>query len=235
MTDILPNIKSRVLYLAEKKGLAKKKFCEDIGMTYGNFTGKSKDTPLNSTAVGNILSIIPDVNLNWLLTGEGSMLKEVEPVRPQQVFPLKTDNPLGQQLIPIYNLEASAGLVSLFQHYADVTPIDHLSIPNLPRCDGAIFITGDSMYPLLKSGDIVVYKEINDIRNNIFWGEMYLVSIDVEGEEYVAVKYIQRSDKGDEYITLASQNQHHAPKDVMLASVRAMAIIKASVRINAMR
>lgn len=163
------------------------------------------------------------------------MLKEVGPVRPQQVFPLKTDNPLGQQLIPIYNLEASAGLVSLFQHYADVTPIDHLSIPNLPKCDGAIFITGDSMYPLLKSGDIVVYKEINDIRNNIFWGEMYLVSIDVEGEEYVAVKYIQRSDKGDEYITLASQNQHHAPKDVRLASVRAMAIIKASVRINAMR
>ena len=52
------------------------------------------------------------------------------------------------------------------------------------------------MYPLLKSGDIVLYKQLNDI-NDIFWGDMYLLSIDIDGEEYVTVKYIQKSERPD--------------------------------------
>ena len=44
------------------------------------------------------------------------------------------------------------------------------------------------MYPLLKSGDIIAYKEVPVEIQHIFYGEMYLVSIDVEGEEYLTVK-----------------------------------------------
>ena len=43
--------------------------------------------------------------------------------------------------------------------------LDYISIPRLPKCDGAVYVTGDSMYPLLKSGDIVLYKEVSDIKN----------------------------------------------------------------------
>ena len=68
------------------------------------------------------------------------------------------------------------------------------------------------MYPLLKSGDIVLYKQLRDI-NDIFWGDMYLLSIDIDGEEYVTVKYIQKSDRAG-YVKLVSQNQHHADKDL---------------------
>ena len=42
-----------------------------IGMSYGSFTGQAKNTPLNSNAIANILCIVPDVNLHWLLTGIG--------------------------------------------------------------------------------------------------------------------------------------------------------------------
>ena len=71
MTNKFANIKDRVLYLAEIKGIGKKKLCENIGMTYSNFTGKAKETPLNSTAIGNILTILPDVNPLWLILGKG--------------------------------------------------------------------------------------------------------------------------------------------------------------------
>jgi hypothetical protein len=69
------NIKERILQLLEIKGVAKSTFFGKIGMTYGNFTGKSKNTPLNSEAIADIFSIFPDVNLEWLLTGKGSMLR----------------------------------------------------------------------------------------------------------------------------------------------------------------
>ena len=87
--------------------------------------------------------------------------------------------------------------------------------------------------PLLKSGDIVLYKQLGDI-NDIFWGDMYLLSIDIDGEEYVTVKYIQKSDR-EGYVKLVSQNPHHADKDVAINRIRAIALVKASIRMNSIR
>jgi phage repressor protein C with HTH and peptisase S24 domain len=150
-----------------------------------------------------------------------------------QKFSLRTDNNVENQQIPLYDLEAVAGLVPLFNDTNQQTPIDYISIPNLPKCDGAVYITGDSMYPLLKSGDIVLYKQVNDILNSIFWGEMYLISIDVDGEEYITVKFIQKSEQ-EGSIKLVSQNQHHQPRDIEISRIKALAFIKASIRMNAM-
>lgn len=231
-------IKSRIIQLLEAKGIPKEKFYKSIGMTSASFRGKARGTPLNSNAIENILSIIPDANLNWIITGEGDMLDSPDQNSNKgvsNVFRLRTDRNHGQQLIPLYDLEATTGLVSLFAHQGDAKPIDYISIPNLPQCDGAVSVTGDSMYPLLKSGDIVMYKELENEIDSIFYGEMYLVSIDLSGEEYVSVKWIHKSEKGDKYIKLVSENQHHQPKDVPLKRLRALALVKASIRINAMR
>ena len=138
------------------------------------------------------------------------------------------------QEVPLYDLEPTAGLQELFSGGKSAVQIlDTIKIPHLPKCDGAISITGDSMYPLLKSGDMVLYKEIP--LDSIFYGEMYLLSYKInDWEEYVTVKYVQKSDLGDEYLKLVSQNQHHQPKDVLKAHITAIAIIKASIRINTM-
>ncbi|QEE51552.1 S24 family peptidase [Flavobacterium alkalisoli] len=144
---------------------------------------------------------------------------------------LRTDRRKEMQVIPIYNMEASAGLVHLLDNPNSQNPIDYISIPNLPNCDGALFVTGDSMYPLLKSGDIVAYKNVQDIKNDIFWGEMYLVSLDMSGEELVTIKYVQKSEKAG-HIKLVSQNKHHQDKEVRLSKIRALALIKASIRYN---
>ncbi|MGQ1944530.1 hypothetical protein [Ornithobacterium rhinotracheale] len=75
MKNILSNIKERVLYLSENVEVTKQEFFRKIGITYGNFTGKKKERPLNSDAIENILLIYPETNPEWLLTGEGEMLK----------------------------------------------------------------------------------------------------------------------------------------------------------------
>ncbi len=179
----------------------------------------------------NILMQEFGVNPDWLDTGKGPMFD-----------PIASVNPLAEghgrsypsQSVPIYDITATAGLVPLFSDRYAHQPVDYIHIPNLPKCDGAVYVVGDSMYPLIKSGDIVLYKQINDIENNIFWGEMYLLSIDAEGEEYIMVKYIQKSERPG-YIKLVSQNKYHADKEVELTRVRAMALIKASIRMNSIK
>lgn len=232
-------IKQRVIQVLEYKGIAKEDFYKKIGMTSASFRGKAKESPLNSNAIANILSEIETLNAEWLLTGKGEMLKS-ENINDNPNVIVHNGNRktrdaiIEMQEIPLYNLEATAGLVELFKSDTPVSILDTIKIPHLPNCDGAINVTGDSMYPLLKSGDIVMYKQVPVDINSIFFGEMYLLGVMVdEFEEMITVKYVQKSER-EGYVKLVSQNQHHSPKDVPLNNITAMAIIKASIRINTM-
>ena len=159
-------------------------------------TGKARLSARNK----NILVQDFNVNPDWIETGEGKMFN-AEPDLTS--YNLRTDRSLPLQSVPLYSIEGTAGLVPLFEQQKEVEPINYINIPNLPKCDGAIYVVGDSMYPLLKSGDIILYKQLNDVRD-VFWGDMYLLSIDIDGEEYITVKYVQKSEH-DGYIRLVSQ------------------------------
>ncbi|WP_241775628.1 S24 family peptidase [Flavobacterium sp. Root420] len=213
------------------KGITKYKFCNDLG-----FSNKFLD---NSSNMGTdkackILHHYPEINSEWLLTGNGAMLKENNDNIIIMNNDRKTiDSVQVSQEIPLYDLEAVAGLRELFSSGKPQRVLDTIKIPNLPKCDGAISVTGDSMYPLLKSGDIILYKETEF--DNIFFGEMYLLSVKLnDWEEYITVKYVQKSEKGPEFVKLVSQNSHHQPKDIHISKISALALIKASIRINTM-
>ena len=134
--------------------------------------------------------------------------------------------------VPLYDIDAAANLRTLM---GDKTAniLGRISIPNIPSCDGAVYVRGDSMYPLLKTGDIVAYKMVNDIQSLVD-GEMYLVNLEMDGDEYLTVKYVHHSSKGEGWVQLASYNQHHGPMDVRVENIKAIALVKFSVRINTM-
>jgi len=75
MENKFSTIKERAVLLIEHKRVIKEYFFNKIGITSANFRGKAKNTPLNSKAIENIFAIFPDISLEWLLTGEGKMLK----------------------------------------------------------------------------------------------------------------------------------------------------------------
>jgi phage repressor protein C with HTH and peptisase S24 domain len=186
-------------------------------------TGKARLSARNK----NILVQDFNANPDWLDSGEGKMFNAEPDLTP---YNLRTDRSLPLQSVPLYSIEGTAGLIPLFEQQQQFEPINYINIPNLPKCDGAIYVVGDSMYPLLKSGDIILYKQLNDVRD-VFWGDMYLLSIDIDGEEYITVKYVQKSEH-EGYIRLVSQNQHHADKEVDISRIRAIALIKASIRMH---
>lgn len=230
-------VSERLGQYIDKKGFSFYAFENSLGAGRGSISKAVKEgKSIGSNVIENILSIYSDLNPIWLLTGKGTMFKEDEDFllnKSVDTFALQTDKSLDSQQIPLYDIEAVAGLVPLFQDRTTQTPLDYISIPRLPKCDGAVYVTGDSMYPLLKSGDIVLYKEVNDIKNEIFWGEMYLLSMDMSGEEYITVKYIQKSEQIG-FVRLVSQNKHHQDKDVEMSKIKALALVKASIRINSM-
>lgn len=74
MSKIIPNIKERVLQIAENQEKSKQDFFKKVNLKYSNFTGKSKQSDLTSGAVAEIILNYPEINPMWLLTGNGEML-----------------------------------------------------------------------------------------------------------------------------------------------------------------
>lgn len=212
----------------------KSEFARMIGVSpQAIATWLSRDTFDIETIYSKCVNLSPE----WLLTGEGDMLKSVREEPQIEVKPIHQPRSAEKkeeiQVVYLYDFEASAGLRSLFNDSRQ-NIIDTIKIPNLPKCDGAIHIVGDSMYPLLKSGDIILYKQMPLDINNLLYGEMYILSYEIDDDDFIVVKYIRKSDKGEPYITLGSENPEHAPRDIDFRRVTALALVKASVRINCM-
>ena len=225
-------IKQKILTFLSEIGISQYDFYRKTGITRGIL---GQNNGISEENIARFLATYPQVSVEWLLTGRGPMLRDIDvqlatPVVQEQ-FPLRTDRKVRLQNIPLYELDATAGLVELLSDQARRTPISHIQIPSLPPCDGALYVRGDSMYPLLKSGDIVLYKEVAKNSTCILWGEMYLLSFVVDGESYITIKYIQKAER---FVRLVSHNPHHSPKDIPADSIQALALVKASIRFNTM-
>lgn len=231
-------VKHNILKYAEFKGISKYEIYQKTGITNGILSQKNGISEENML---KFLSYYNDISPEWLLTGKGPMIKnqyKVTPIEtatvnestPITLYGRPTDRRYELQTIPLYETEISAGLTSLFSNQTNQTPIGNIIIPNAPKCDGAIPVRGDSMYPILKAGDIVCYKSINI--ENALWGEIHNIYIDADGDEMFVTKYLQKSEKGDKYVTLVSYNQHHQPQDVLIDNIKSIAIVKISIRYN---
>lgn len=192
-----------------------------------DIVGKKQAKPrfelLNTIVESSALQI----NAEWLLTGKGEMQKcEINILHHP---PYKDVGTRG--VIPIYDINAAANLQTLFANDSQHL-LGEITIPNAPDCDGTIYVRGDSMYPLVKSGDMVSYKQLHNIENLVS-GEMYVVDFEIDGDDFLVIKYVKWEER-NATLRLVSYNQHHQDMIIPASAVRAIALIKIVIRINSM-
>lgn len=226
--EIMSRIKEIIGYL----NISEREFASSIGAGQRsvNYYLKGEQRP-NLDFISKIIASYPEINTEWLITGKGLMLKK-DDMSITNIYNPKVPEEPDDRTIPLYDIDAAANLKTMFENKTQ-NIIGVLSIPNIPKSDGAMFIRGDSMYPILKSGDIVVFKIVNDL-SFVIPGEMYVVNYTWDDDEYVVVKYVNKSDIPDHY-KLVSYNQHFEPMDIPISSIRAMALVKVSVRYNTVK
>lgn len=231
----MDSILKRISDIAENEGITITALERQIGASKGVLSRALKNnTDIQAKWVASIVENYPLYSAGWILTGNGSMFKSESDnkIKIHRIHKPFYREKSQESIVPLYNIDAAANLKTIFDNKHQ-NIINTIRIPDLPKCDGAIYIRGDSMYPLLKSGDIVIYKEIADFENLIF-GEMYLIDFTINDDDFLVVKYVKRSNI-DGHIQLISYNSHHDPMDIPVKGcIRAMALIKASVRINTM-
>ncbi|MBR2032715.1 MAG: hypothetical protein IKA04_10985 [Alistipes sp.] len=77
----------RIKQFADFKQISIRKFCELAGVASGGFI---KVKSVGSESLLKIFTAFPEINLEWLITGQGSMLKSATPV---------ADNKFAMELI----------------------------------------------------------------------------------------------------------------------------------------
>ena len=229
-TTVNERIKEIIRFLK----VSDRRFAEMIGVpqtTISNLFNRQTDPSYK--ILNAITNHFEFINPKWLLTGHGSMNNTGNEVTVQMINqPKLPEARIDNQQVVLYDVNAAANLKTLFAE-KNQNILGKIMIPDMPRCDGAVYVKGDSMYPLLKSGDIVAYKELNSF-SNVIYGEMYLLSFELDGDEYLTVKYVNKSEQ-EGFIKLISYNSHHEPMDIPIINIYAMALIKVSIRMNTMR
>lgn len=71
----LAPIKGRIVQFVEKQHIEKKSFFNSLGVASSNFRGNALFSEVSADVVAKILSQYRDVNIDWLLSGEGEMFK----------------------------------------------------------------------------------------------------------------------------------------------------------------
>ena len=213
-------VEDRIRTFCKYKKLSIRQFEIQCNLSNGYVSSMRKG--LGTGKLDNVLNAFPELNREWLLYGEGKMLNgEVRSLGR------KTADKLAVRQIPLYDIAATAGFINI---YRDERPSvsEYLTIPNLPPVDGAIYARGDSMSPLIESGDIVIFKNVELNPGNILWGNIYIVSYVIDGDDYTVLKYVRQSGKAG-HIRLESFNTRYDPQEIPASCVTAMALVKASI------
>lgn len=66
----MKNLKDRLKWLAQQKGLSIRAFEEKCGLGRGNISNMSQDGTLGSDKLSKIVDAFPEINLYWLLMGK---------------------------------------------------------------------------------------------------------------------------------------------------------------------
>ncbi|WP_428229969.1 S24 family peptidase [Flavobacterium sp.] len=226
------NTIQRIKKYIDLKGIRVSVLEREVGMSNGSFASQLKNNKtIGLDKLENIVKKYTDINLEWLLTGEGDMLKfDILEEKDGRLYK-KTNKTEDNPEIPVYDIQTTAGIIDLFGNNENQKPVDFIRIPKISNCDGALYVVGDSMHPLLKSGDIVLYKKIFNLEHNIIWGEMYLIYVNNDDNEYFFTRFLKQSER-ESYVQFVAQNPEHQTLEFPLSSIKTLALVKGSVRIN---
>lgn len=160
MINIVMKTKERLKLFVQSLNIGQNKFEEAVGIANGYLASRSQS--VNSDAIEKILVKYPNLNLDWLFTGNGEMFQEE-----------RLD--VSVKTLPRIPYDAAAG--SLTSAVEGVTELQCERVPVVaafPKYDFTIRVTGRSMEPMYFSGDEVACLRINESRF-LQWGRVHVL------------------------------------------------------------
>lgn len=165
-----------------------------------------------------------DIDMNWLLTGEGNMLRTESEKEENIPVAHPSDSPM--EGIPLIPISAMAGAFTGEQTVLEYE-CERFVVPTFKGAEFLISVKGSSMYPKYNSGDIVACKRLP--MDDIFfqWNKVYVLDTD-QGPLIKRVK--PGSDK--EHVLIVSDNERYEPFELPLNRIYHVALVIGVIRLE---
>ena len=155
-----------------------------------------------------ILRTFPDISAEWLIRGEGSMLKsEYNEDKP------KISYTTG---VPYYNVDFIGGF-DLVLNDQTVNPEYNIDFMMYNKADCWCNVTGHSMEPEISQGDIIALKELHDWQTYIPSGEIYAI---VTTEQRTIKRVSPGKHEGYILLTPTNPSPEYVPQEIPLSIVQ---------------
>lgn len=149
------NVSDRLAFFLKQKGKGQTAFEKDAGLGRGYVKNASDN--MGSKVMSKIKKQCPDLNIDWLLTGEGSMLVDETNNEAPVVVNEKTKG-----AVPFYgDLPVSAGQQDLATVLDNMEPTGWINLPSFPESIGAFPVIGCSMKPEINPGDFISIVQVD--------------------------------------------------------------------------
>ena len=184
-------IKQNILLYLENKGVTPYEFYKESGVTRGIL---QQNNGISEDNIARFLAYAPDVNIEWLLTSKGSMIKDgstdiqISNDTTTSSMPTTSMNPgIGT---PYYDVDFIGGFDEVFNSQVNI-PATNIVIRGFEKASLWCNVTGHSMEPKINHGDIIALHQCT--LNDIQYGEIYAVVLDT----IRTIKTLRRSPNPD--------------------------------------
>lgn len=209
MTQIFDDMKERLLQLADYKGLSVRAFEQECGLQRGNISNMSENGAIGSDKLSKIIDAISEVNIEWLITGKGAMLKNENTALSDTSNQQLSISQFKQKgYAPFYSdMPVSAGQYGLVNIEQREKPESWIKYPGV-EADGWFPVIGCSMEPKIHAGDIVGVKQL-DRWERIDPDKVYMI---ITHDDRM-IKHIETDDNDNTILWAISTNFKRFPID----------------------
>ena len=218
-------VKQRLMMFKDYLGQAK--FEKLAGLSNG-YLNQLRNAP-GAVKLQSIIYAFPELNKNWLLTGEGEMLNSPAEENAALPFTSVPSTPVISQSIgqPYYDVDFIGGFDLVLNNQA-INPEYNIDFrpynkPGVIWCN----ITGHSMEPKISHGDIIAIKEVSDWQNYLTYGEIYAI---VTQNELRTVKIIRKASQEANFrlvpINTSQYDEQEIPKTMVLKVFEVLGCMK---------
>ncbi|HWR12461.1 MAG TPA: helix-turn-helix domain-containing protein [Rectinemataceae bacterium] len=158
-----------------------------------------------------------NVNINWLLGKEEQMISIGESSKPN------SDQPKTDKGVPFYDIDVAAHIAEMFE--SDVAPSFFVDFEPFNDCTAYLPSYGDSMFPLIQSGDILAVKKLTN-PDVILWGEAHLIITGPDANNLRTVKLVFQNEDPSKITLRASNPNFRGDTVVDKAAVLSIYIVK---------
>ena len=184
-------IKQNILLYLENKGVTPYEFYKESGVARGIL---QQNNGISEDNIARFLAYAPDVNIEWLLTSKGSMIKDgstdiqISNDTTTSSMPTTSMNPgIGT---PYYDVDFIGSFDEVFNSQVNI-PATNIVIRGFEKASLWCNVTGHSMEPKINHGDIIALHQCT--LNDIQYGEIYAVVLDT----IRTIKILRRSPNPD--------------------------------------